>query len=390
MRHQQGYAHVISILRAKTMQEGPRVAANAATVVEQIRRVYGDVHVQRRRGKHWKGDKAGPVLVMQLAATLVLVLVASDAFTNAVEWLGVKLNLTRSAAGAVIAAIGSSLPESVVAIVALLVLRDSRSQEIGIGAVLGAPFMLGTVVFSLIGIIALTRRKTAQAASLVVPVKPTLFGASLFFATFALALAASFVNSFLVHAIAACIVLSAYALYLFYHLRAEQQESEPSPPRLRIAPFMREPPTAAVVLQLVIALCVTVFASRWFVVTIGAAAAVLGLMPFIVSLFLSPIATELPEASNVILWMRRREDGLALANVIGAMMFQTSIACAIAMLATPWRLHPSAYAAAGAALIAMGIVIASILVRKRVEPLAFAVAGLFYLGYIAVVTRLLH
>ncbi len=327
---------------------------------------------------------------MQLAATLVLVLVASDAFTNAVEWLGVKLNLTRSAAGAVIAAIGSSLPETVVAIVALLVLRDPRSQEIGIGAVLGAPLMLGTVVFSLIGMIALTRKKTPQASSLFVPVKPTLFGASLFFATFALALAASFVNSFAVHAIAACIVLAAYAIYLFYHLRAEQQESEPSPPRLRLAPFLPEPPLAAVIVQLVLALGVTVLASRWFVVTVGAAAAALGLMPFIVSLFLSPIATELPEASNVILWMRRREDGLALANVIGAMMFQTSVACAIAMLATPWRLHASAYAAAGAALLAVGVVIVSMLVRKRVEPLAFAIGGLFYLGYIAVVARLLH
>jgi len=372
------------------MQQGARVAANAAPVVEQIRRVYGDVHVKCPKGKPWKRDKAGPVLVVQLAATLVLVLVASDAFTNAVEWLGVKLNLTRSAAGAVIAAIGSSLPESVVAIVALLVLRDARSQEIGIGAVLGAPFMLGTVVFSLIGVIALMRRKTPQASSLVVPVKPTLFGASLFFATFALALAASFVHSFVVHAIAACIVLAAYAIYLFYHLRSEQLESEPSPPRLRLAPFLREPPTAAVILQLAIALGVTVFASRWFVVTVGAAATALGLMPFIVSLFLSPIATELPEASNVILWMGRREDSLALANVIGAMMFQTSITCAIAMLATPWQLQTSAYAAAGATLIAVGIVIVSMLVRKRVEPLAFAIAGLFYLGYIAAITRLLH
>ena len=300
MRQQQGHAHVISVGCVKATQQGARVAANAAPVVEQIRRVYGDMHVTGPKGKPWKSDKAGPVLVVQLAATLVLVLVASDAFTNAVEWLGVKLNLTRSAAGAVIAAIGSSLPESVVAIVALLVLRDARSQEIGIGAVLGAPFMLGTVVFSLIGVIALMRRKTPQASSLVVPVKPTLFGASLFFATFALALAASFVRSFAVHAIAACIVLAAYAIYLFYHLRSEQLESEPSPPRLRLAPFVREPPTVAVILQLAhrawrdgLRLALVRRDRRrcrngaWVSCRLSC------------RLFLSPIATELPEASNV-------------------------------------------------------------------------------------------
>lgn len=326
----------------------------------------------------------------QLAITLVLVLIASDAFTNAVEWLGARLNLTRSAAGAVVAAIGSSLPETIVAIVALVVLRDARSQAIGIGAVLGAPFMLGTVVFSLIGTFALMRSTASRASSLNVLAKPTLFGAGLFVATFALALAASFVPSFAVHVLAACIVLASYALYLFYHLRAEQQEAEPSPPRLRIAPFTPVPPLGLIVLQLGVALGVTIFASRWFVVTVGDAAAALGLAPFIVSLFLSPIATELPEASNVILWMRRGEDSLALANVLGAMMFQTSVACAIAMLATPWRLGPSAYAAAGAALLAVAVVIVTTLVRRRVEPLALAVGGLFYLGYIVVVTRLLH
>lgn len=388
MWHEQRYTHLIGVLCIKAVQQGSRVTADAAAVAEQIRRVYGNVHVCE--GKHWKGDKAGRVLVAQLTATLVLVLVASDAFTNAVEWLGARLNLTRSAAGAVVAAIGSSLPETIIAIVALLILRDSRSQAIGIGAVLGAPFMLGTVVFSLIGVIALTRKKAPQSPSLVVPVQPTLFGASLFFATFALALAASFVRSFAVHVVAACIVLAAYAIYLIYHLRTEQLEAEPSPPRLRIAPFMREPPTAAVILQLVISLCVTIFAARWFVVTIGNVATAFGFMPFVVSLFVSPIATELPEASNVVLWMRRREDSLAVANVIGAMMFQTSIACAIAMLATPWQLQASAYASAAAALFAVGIVVISMLVGKRVEPRAFAMAGLFYLGYILLVGRLLH
>jgi cation:H+ antiporter len=330
------------------------------------------------------------VLVLQLVATLVLVTLASDAFTNAVEWLGVRLNLTRSAAGSIVAAIGSSLPESIIAVVALLILRDQRSQQIGIGAVLGAPFMLGTAVFCLIGLIALARDRKGGRVQLSAPFQPTMFGMNLFFGTFALALAASFVRSFALHAAAAVAVLCAYVVYLRYHLRAEQQEAEPSPPRLRLAPRSPQPPMVAVVLQLILALGVTIFASRWFIVTVGHAATALALAPFVVSVILSPIATELPEASNVVIWMRRREDSLALANVLGAMMFQTSMTCALAMLVTPWQLSPNAYAAGGAVLLAVAFVIVSMFVRRKVEPFAFAIAGLFYVGYLAIAARLLY
>lgn len=329
------------------------------------------------------------MLVLALAATVLLVLVASDAFTNAVEWLGAKLNLTRSAAGAIVAAVGSSLPESIVAIIALLVLRDPRSQAIGIGAVLGAPLMLGTVVFCLIGAIAVGRSR-AGASALHAPLGPTLFGMSLFMGTFALALGASFVHSARVHISIAIVLLAVYASYLIYHLRREQQESEPSPPRLRLAPRSADPPLALVALQLGIALLVTVFASRWFVLTLGHAATDFGWAPLLVSLFLSPIATELPEASNVVMWMRRREDALAIANVLGAMMFQTSIACSIALLATPWALAPSARAAGAAALIAVSLVVVWTLARRRLEPAPFLLAGVCYLGYVFAVVRLLH
>jgi cation:H+ antiporter len=347
------------------------------------------MHALRGRGKPESTDKAARVLVLALAATLLLVLAASDAFTNAVEWLGAKLDLTRSAAGAVVAAIGSSLPESIVAIVALVVLRDARSQAIGIGAVLGAPLMLSTVVFCLIGGYALGRSGPFR-GRLEAPLRSTLFGMSLFLCAFAAALAASFIPSPTAHVFAAVILLVVYAVYLAYHLRGAQQESEPSPPRLRIAPRASDPSYALIVTQLVIALVVTVFASRWFVVSIGQAATTLRLAPFLVSLFLSPIATELPEATNVVTWMIRDEDSLAVANVLGAMMFQTSIACSIALLATPWHLSASALSAGAAALLAVGVVVVWTLARRRLEPLAFVLSGVWYVAYLLVVIRLLH
>src|SRR5579864_1886114 len=112
------------------------------------------------KGRRKGGLNGRSVLIaLQLLGALLLVVVASDAFTNAVEWIGVIFGLTRSAVGGVVTTIGSSLPETMVALVALLVLRDPQSQAIGIGAVLGAPFMLSTIVFFLIGITALLRNE---------------------------------------------------------------------------------------------------------------------------------------------------------------------------------------------------------------------------------------
>src|ERR1700736_1216630 len=341
----------------------------------------------RAQGTKRAADKAWRVLVViELLGAFVLVVVAADAFTNAVEWIDAKSKLTRGAVGAIVAAIGSLLPETIVAVIALVVLGDPRSQAIGIGAVIGAPFLLATLIFSLIGMIALVRRRGTAQPVLAIPVAPTIFGGTLFLATFALALGASFVRPHAIHVAASVIVLAAYGAYLFYHLRAQDQAGEEEPPALRTAPKSRNPSVALIALQLGISLALSIIASRIFVASLWQASLVFGVSPFIISIYLSPIATELPEASSVIIWMRRKEDNLAMGNVLGAMMFQTSIACAIAMVATPWQLGPSAYAAGVASLVAVAALVITTLVRKRVEPLSLAFAGLLYLGYIAFTT----
>lgn len=321
---------------------------------------------------------------LQLIGALLLLVAASDAFTNAVEWVGALYGLTRSAVGAVVAAVGSSLPETMIAVIALVVLHDASSEAVGIGAVIGAPFMLATLVFCVIGVIALTRTSTSGAArgSLDVHTDVAIFGLALFTLTFALAIGASFAPTAVVRTAASALVVIAYLAYLIFHFQRTGLESDDSPPPLRFRPRAARPHAFFVIAQLTVSLIVTIGASRWFVGSVGAASAQIGIAPLVVSLFLSPIATELPEAMNVAIWMRRGQDELALGNVLGAMMFQTSIASAIAMLASPWRLGLQAYAASGAAFAGVLVVIAWTLARGRVEALPLAACGLFYVAYL--------
>lgn len=53
---------------------------------------------------------------------------------------------------------------------------------------------------------------------------------------------------------------------------------------------------------------------------------------------LSPVATELPEIMNVIIWARQGKARLALANISGVMMIQATVPSEPGLLFTPWRL----------------------------------------------------
>jgi cation:H+ antiporter len=76
-------------------------------------------------------------------------------------------------------------------------------------------------------------------------------------------------------------------------------------------------------------------ASQLSVRQLGWAGPALGLSPVEVAVLLSPIATELPEILNAIIWVRAGKTQLALANISGAMMIQATVPSGIGLLFTP-------------------------------------------------------
>jgi cation:H+ antiporter len=103
----------------------------------------------------------GLMTVIELVLSLATILGAAILFTNAIEILGERLNLGAGAVGSLLAAVGTALPETmipVVAIVGALILGTggAAASEIGIGAILGAPFLLATLAFFIVGVAALT------------------------------------------------------------------------------------------------------------------------------------------------------------------------------------------------------------------------------------------
>src|SRR5918999_3024622 len=87
-----------------------------------------------------------------LLISFVIILAGAELFTNGIEWFGRKLGLAEGAVGSVLAAVGTALPETMIPIVAILFAAEEHSDEIGVGAILGAPFMLATLAMFVTGL----------------------------------------------------------------------------------------------------------------------------------------------------------------------------------------------------------------------------------------------
>ena len=134
---------------------------------------------------------------------------------------------------------------------------------------------------------------------------------------------------------------------------SESHELEP----LKARPRDSDPTLIWAAVQTIAALIVIFAASRIFVSQLDVIGPWLGMPPQLVALLLSPIATEMPETMNAIIWVRQGKERLALANISGAMMIQATVPTAFGLFFTPWLLDGSLFAAAAVTAAAVGFLL---------------------------------
>jgi cation:H+ antiporter len=280
--------------------------------------------------------------VVLLAVSFAVVLAGALLFTNAVEWAGHKLELGEGAVGSVLAAVGTATPETLIAIVALLD-ASKGSEGVAIGAIVGAPFLLATLAMGLVGLFAyLYRDRREQGLSLRAH-RPTLERDLLFFlAFFAAAGLLAWGPPAALRIPAGIAFLGAYVLYVRSTLRgggAVQGEESLDP---LVFDRRSDPALSLCVLQLLVGLAAMVGGAHLFVEQLLGIADSIGVEALVLALVLAPLATELPEKVNSFFWVREGKDALALGNVSGAMVFQSTIPVGIGLLFTQWSLDGNA------------------------------------------------
>lgn len=321
--------------------------------------------------------------------SLGLILASAEAFTNGVEWLGKRLKLGAGAIGSILAAVGTALPETTVPLIAFLGTKGEEGlTEVGIGAILGAPFMLATLAFCISGLAAFIFRRGNQ--PLRVQREVLERDMTFFLLTYTLAILSSFLPS---HSIKLGVAGGLLIIYLVYVIitvtKSKGAEEQGELPPLYVARQNKHPDLLPILGQITLALFGIVAGAHGFVDSVQSVALMTGIPALVLSLIITPIATELPEKFNSVIWLSRGKDTLALGNITGAMVFQSSVIPAIGLALTPWILEPLALWS-GVLALSSGLILSINFKRRgRIFPSSLLLGGGFYLLFILTVLTLL-
>lgn len=337
--------------------------------------------------------------ILMLIFPLLVILIGCELFTNGIEWLGVKLGLAETATGSVLAAVGTALPETVVPIVAILFAAPGAGSEIAEGAILGAPFMLATLAMLVGGItILIAFRKGRRSANLCISQEHLSLDVRSFLLAYTFAvLAALFLQGSggttrILRYVIAIFLIILYVLYVRKMIKDTSKRCE-EPESLYFTRALsdvskKQPSTMMVMLQVVASLGMIIVGARIFVGGIEAVSAEFGISNIILAFLIAPIATELPEKFNSVIWYWRSKDTLALGNITGAMVFQSSIPVSIGIVFTDWVLAPINIASMAFAMIAIMLIYFEMRAFKALSYKSLIFSGTFYVLYIAIVIYL--
>jgi cation:H+ antiporter len=319
-----------------------------------------------------------------LALSFAVILAGALLFTTAVEWAGHRMDLAEGATGSLLAAVGTAMPETLIPIVAIIG-GSSGADDVAIGAIIGAPFLLATIAMALVGISALIYRGrrpegTRLRADIRVIDRDLVFFGIFFAAGLGLGLGVPDA----VQVPCAVGFVLAYGVYVRRTLRGggAAQDRETLQPLLLDTTPGDEPGNGAIALQFLVGLGAMVGGAHLFVEELLTVSEQLGTEPLVLSLILAPLATELPEKANSFFWVRQGKDSLALGNITGAMVFQSTIPIAFGLALTDWDLDRYAVISGALGLAGGGVAYWALRLRGRFDPLSIVLWTALFAAFI--------
>jgi cation:H+ antiporter len=317
-------------------------------------------------------------------ASVIITLAGCHLFTNGIEWLGKRLNISEGAVGSVFAAVGTTLPETSIPIIAIFFGAGREQAEVGLGAILGAPFMLSTLVLPILAfLLLLYARIGKRAATFKLNYGDVRVDIIFFLIAYVLAVTCAVIPSRVFHAAVAIVLIGLYVYYMKLKFAADDEGSQGAD-ALEPLLFARKSPRpsyAVIAAQGLVGLLGLVGGAHLFVTAANSISTEMQVSPLILALLVAPLATELPEMSNSFLWLYRKKDRLAVGNVTGAMVFQGMIPVSVGLLGTEWVLGTTALATMVLAVFAMSMNLLQVLWSGQWRPWLLSASAILYLGY---------
>lgn len=343
--------------------------------------------------------------ILLLFLSLCLILLAAAMFTNGIEMLGHRLKVHQGAVGSVLAAVGTAMPETIIPIIAIVLAalagqdtaKAAANHGFAIGGIVGAPLMLSTLAMLVTGLAVLVYAWRGKRPLAMTPDLPALrrdltYFLIIYVVGILVSAAPHAVNLICgtdcpglllpLHIGAAVFLMAGYVYYLKRTFAGDSPQLD-EPADLYLAKWLRINLSTAkgAMVQLLLSLAIMIFAAEMFVGYMTDVATQLNVSVLVLSLILTPIATELPEKFNSIIWIGHRKDALAMGNITGALVFQGSFPVMFGILFTGWDLFSDHHAALVAAVMPLGAAAAILLwvkLRNSLSPYLLIVLGLLY------------
>ncbi len=324
-----------------------------------------------------------------LIVNLLIILLSAEIFTNGIEVFGKRLSLSQAVVGSVLAAVGTALPETILPMVAIFLHKGEAGHSIGIGAILGAPFMLSTLAFLLIGI-TISIAYFAKRRAFVFNIELTTVKRDIIF--FLIMYSSGIFLPMIIkqHFIVAVFLIIGYIVYIYLTFKGESDfilhEEKLYLEKFfgKILPISKFKGFFSF-LQVILALLVMIEGAHGFVEALQHISLKFGLDPLLFALIIAPVATELPEKFNSVTWTFKGRDTLAMGNVTGAMVFQSTFPVSVGIIFTDWQITGYALLSACLAILSGLIILGEIHFLKRISPLSLIFLGCFYLLYAIII-----
>jgi cation:H+ antiporter len=315
------------------------------------------------------------------------------------------------------------MPETLIPVIAiigpLLLGGDPEaSHAVGVGAILGAPFMLSTLAMFVTGVAILAFARNGGrgigAAGTQMRVNVRVLGrdVSFFLIGYTIAIGTAFLPPELgwLRWLAAALLFVLYTAYVRLHFADPAEEGNADDlNRLHVTrlPGMAgrhtldidllpgesddweageaSPRMRIIVSQVLLALALIIIGAQVFVGAVEHLSSVIGLDATILTLIIAPIATELPEKFNSVLWVRTGKDTLAMGNITGAMVFQSCLPTVLGLLFTTWTFTADSaihFASAGVAFASTLLIFGTMMRRGTLSAWTLLIGGPLYLLYL--------
>ncbi|MBE7706016.1 MAG: hypothetical protein E7Z91_02070 [Cyanobacteria bacterium SIG30] len=326
--------------------------------------------------------------IITIVFFLMAIVLICEVFTNAVENLGKAFNIGSNAVGSIFAAIGTALPETIVPLVAILGAYLTNTDiktgsDVCTGAILGSSFLISTFAMFMTGLTIFCVQKNKIALN-----NTTSFLNDLrfFFPAYIVSIFTIFITNEKIKYLIPLFLILYYLFYATKTLKEAHGKCKGDACELHMNKlFKLQKITPLIFIQLIISLSLLIVVAKLFINEITYFSNVFNIQPFILSLIISPLATELPEITNGVLWAKNNKNDLALSNLSGALVFQATIPMAIGIALTKWQFNYDAIVNVTLVLLATLVLYSKAKFKEQLEAKDLIFCGIFYLIFIVII-----